>query len=226
MNTELEAEIRSLFPQPRRAIACLATVDAERGFAPEARPVTLLEVGWRFYVATGSGTRKARELAAHPKTAALVRAILNALSLCCVLAVSTRAEEPMVTGLLPVVVTDDVERLKVFYRDVVGLPVQADEGDYVQFGAGQSHLSIIARGVIGRIAGERGRIRPGDKGFRFELYFRVSDAQAAAARLRKSGAVLVSALSPRPWGDRTAYFLDPDENLVAVAEPAIDGKPN
>lgn len=145
-------------------------------------------------------------------------AILLALSLCGALAISVHAEEPMVTGLLPVVVTDNVDRLKIFYRDVLGLPLQADEGNYIQFGAGQSHLSIIARDVIGRIAGERGKLRPGDKGFRFELYFRVADAEAASSKLRKSGAVLVSALSPRPWGDRVAYFLDPDENLVAVAD--------
>ncbi|HAZ09167.1 MAG TPA: hypothetical protein DCZ01_11760 [Elusimicrobia bacterium] len=72
MKPELEAEIRSFFPHPRRAIAVLATADAERGFSPEARPVTLFEMNWRFYVATGSGTRKARELSAHPKAAALV----------------------------------------------------------------------------------------------------------------------------------------------------------
>lgn len=72
MNPKLEAEIRSFFPQPRRAVACLATVDAERGFSPEARPVTLFEQDWRFYMATGASTRKAREMSAHPKVAALV----------------------------------------------------------------------------------------------------------------------------------------------------------
>jgi general stress protein 26 len=72
MKPELESEIRSFFPHPHRAIACLATVDANRGFSPEARPINLLELGWRFYVATGAGTRKAREMAIHPRVAALV----------------------------------------------------------------------------------------------------------------------------------------------------------
>ena len=66
MNPELEAEIRSFFPHPHRAIAVLATLAAERGFSLEARPVTLFELDWRFYVATGRATRKAREMAAHP----------------------------------------------------------------------------------------------------------------------------------------------------------------
>lgn len=148
----------------------------------------------------------------------IIGAILWALSLCGAIAISTHAEEPMVTGLLPVVLTDDVERLKVFYRDVVGLPIQSDEGNFIRFGTGKSHLAVMDRGVIGHIAGERGRIRPGDKGFRFELYFRVEDARVASLRLQKSGAVLVSALASRPWGDRAAYFLDPDENLIAVAD--------
>ncbi|OGR95004.1 MAG: hypothetical protein A2V88_09980 [Elusimicrobia bacterium RBG_16_66_12] len=216
MNPELEAEIRSFFPHPRRAISCLATVDAARGFSPEARPVTLFEMDWSFYMATSSETRKAREMTAHPKAAALV--MFRNENHSGYLRICGRVEEPMVTGLLPVVVTDDVNRLKTFYRDVVGLPIQSDEGNYIQFGTGKSHLSIIARGVIEHIAGERGRIRPGDKGFRSELYFRVADAEAAASRLRKSGAVLVSALAHRPWGDRVAYFLDPDENLIAVAD--------
>jgi len=148
----------------------------------------------------------------------IIGAILWALSLCGAISISTHAEEPMVTGLLPVVLTDDVERLKVFYRDVVGLPIQSDEGNFIRFGTGKSHLAVMDRGVIGHIAGERGRIRPGDKGFRFELYFRVEDARVASLRLQKSGAVLVSAFASRPWGDRAAYFLDPDGNLIAVAD--------
>lgn len=58
MKPELEAEIRSFFPHLHRAIACLATVDADRGFAPEIRPVTLMEMDWHFYVATSAGRAK------------------------------------------------------------------------------------------------------------------------------------------------------------------------
>ncbi|MBI4677136.1 MAG: pyridoxamine 5'-phosphate oxidase family protein [Elusimicrobia bacterium] len=70
--SKLADEIRGFFPSPHRAIAILATVDAERDFAPETRPMTLMESGWHFYVATGAGTRKAREMRTHAKVAALV----------------------------------------------------------------------------------------------------------------------------------------------------------
>lgn len=133
-------------------------------------------------------------------------------------AACAKGAKETVHNLLPVVLTDNVERLKAFYRDVVGLPVQSDEGNFIQFGAGKSSLAIMYRGVVGRIAGERGAIVPSDKGFRCELYFVVEDAEAASSRLKKAGAPVISPLAPRPWGQRVAYFLDPDENLIAVAD--------
>ena len=72
MNPELETEIRGFFPTPHKATACLATADAARDFAPEVRPVTVMERDWLFYVATTARTRKAREMAAHAKAAILI----------------------------------------------------------------------------------------------------------------------------------------------------------
>src|SRR3989338_8935374 len=94
-------------------------------------------------------------------------AVFHALSLCGALVIPAYAnsphgktsngppasgqEKPLVTGMLPIVLTDDVTRLKVFYRDVVGLSVQSDEGSFIRFETGQSHVAIMDRGVVGRI---------------------------------------------------------------------------
>ena len=43
MKPELEAEIRSFFPTPHKAMGYLATVDSRNGFTPEIRPMTLME---------------------------------------------------------------------------------------------------------------------------------------------------------------------------------------
>ncbi|MBI2519958.1 MAG: pyridoxamine 5'-phosphate oxidase family protein [Bdellovibrio sp.] len=72
MKSELETEIRSFFPTPHKATAYLATVDRTNGFTPEIRPMTLMELNWHFYVATTAQTRKAHEMAAHPKVSALI----------------------------------------------------------------------------------------------------------------------------------------------------------
>lgn len=72
MKPELDEELRRQFNNKHKAIAHLATVDAEHGYAPEVRPMTLLEDGWRFYVATSVSSRKAKEMGRHPKAAFLV----------------------------------------------------------------------------------------------------------------------------------------------------------
>ncbi len=72
MKLELDEELRRQFNNKHKAIAHFATVDAGRGYAPEIRPMTLLEDGWRFYIATSVSSRKAKEIERHPKAAFLV----------------------------------------------------------------------------------------------------------------------------------------------------------
>jgi len=49
-----------------------------------------------------------------------------------------------------------------------------------------------------------------------ELYL-VEDAAAYHARARAAGAIELSALTRRSWGDNAAYSLDPDGHVVAFA---------
>lgn len=53
-----------------------------------------------------------------------------------------------------------------------------------------------------------------------ELYFHCVDPAAALARLVAAGAVLLSPLAARPWGDEAAYVRDPEGNVLVVARPA------
>lgn len=72
MKPELDEELRRQFNNKHEVIAHLATVDAERGYVPEIRTMSLLEDGWRFYIVTRVSTRKAKEMVSHPKAAFLV----------------------------------------------------------------------------------------------------------------------------------------------------------
>lgn len=53
---------------------------------------------------------------------------------------------------------------------------------------------------------------------RCELYLKFTDARAVLQRALASGAVLVSELSPRDWGDTVAYVADPDGHILAIAQ--------
>lgn len=54
------------------------------------------------------------------------------------------------------------------------------------------------------------------------LYVRVEDVDAAAAALQAAGGRPLSAPARRSWGERAAWFADPDGNVVAVAQPSAD----
>jgi catechol 2,3-dioxygenase-like lactoylglutathione lyase family enzyme len=51
------------------------------------------------------------------------------------------------------------------------------------------------------------------------LYVRVDDVEATVAQLESAGARALSPLAPRSWGERAAWFADPDGNVVAVGGP-------
>jgi catechol 2,3-dioxygenase-like lactoylglutathione lyase family enzyme len=50
------------------------------------------------------------------------------------------------------------------------------------------------------------------------LYVRVDDVDAAVEAIRAAGGRPLSALSDRAWGERAAWFADPDRNVIAVAQ--------
>lgn len=72
MRPELESKIRQYLNGERKMLCYLATVDADAGYIPEIRTMTLLECDWHFYIATSSDSRKTREMLNYPKAAFLV----------------------------------------------------------------------------------------------------------------------------------------------------------
>jgi uncharacterized glyoxalase superfamily protein PhnB len=58
---------------------------------------------------------------------------------------------------------------------------------------------------------------PGSGIPRAELYLRVDDPGRAHARALAAGAVELSALAPRDWGDDVAYSRDADGHVLAFA---------
>lgn len=72
MKSELETKLRKCLAGAHKVVAYLATVDSDRGYAPEVRTISLMEQEWKFFIATSQNSRKANELIKHPKAAALV----------------------------------------------------------------------------------------------------------------------------------------------------------
>ena len=103
-----------------------------------------------------------------------------------------------------------LERALVFYRDTLGLPVEAVEGHDGPFGLGQVGdltLVFIARPAT---AGDSPVVV-------FNLDGGIDDyAEALAAK----GVEIVVPVSEAPDGGLTLDFVDPDRNALSLYQPA------
>ncbi len=53
---------------------------------------------------------------------------------------------------------------------------------------------------------------------RCELYLKVHNAEKYISRALKAGALLISEISERSWGDKVGYVSDIDGHIIAFAE--------
>ena len=112
-----------------------------------------------------------------------------------------------------VLFSDDVPRLRDFYRDLFDLTVALDLGGLVTFEFGLSiwetaDVRAMVYGGMDPSPVERPRC---------ELYFETDAIEAFASGL--SGCVrLAHPLETAPWEQRAVRFFDPDGNLVEVGE--------
>jgi lactoylglutathione lyase len=121
----------------------------------------------------------------------------------------------------PILYTEDVERLARFYVQAFGFeqsfrwPADGGEAEY-------AFLRLEPLGIgIGRPPEQGdawGRPVPGAGAAGVELCIYTDDVDAAAERLRELGARELAAPSDQPWGERLAYFLDPDGRPLHVAQ--------
>jgi len=88
---------------------------------------------------------------------------------------------------------------------------------YVELDAGSVRLGVYAREGFARNTGELPAATPTGAITPTELYLKVGDLDAAAARLVAAGARCLSPRAPRPWGEEAAYFADLDGNVVVIA---------
>jgi uncharacterized protein len=84
--------------------------------------------------------------------------------------------------------------------------------------AGGGELGLMPEAGIERIL--PGLRATGGLVSRAELYLQVEDPAAFHRRALQGGAVELSPLGPRAWGDEAAYCRDADGHVLAFARPA------
>lgn len=111
---------------------------------------------------------------------------------------------------------EDLEAARQFYLDVFGLPVHFENEDSAVFKFGDTLVNLLrieqARELI-----EPAAVAPREAGARLQFTLEVDDVDAMCEKLVTRGVQLLNGPMDRPWGPRTASFVDPGGHIWEIA---------
>jgi catechol 2,3-dioxygenase-like lactoylglutathione lyase family enzyme len=122
----------------------------------------------------------------------------------------------------PIIFVNDINASRAFYRDELGLAIEADHGTIVIF---EEHFAIHdATALIRTVWGTGAPVDREPFGRRnLLLYFEDDDIDARFARL--SGRVeMIHPIVRQAWGQRVFRFYDPDRHAVEIGEPLAESR--
>lgn len=111
------------------------------------------------------------------------------------------------------IVVNDIEKSKAFYRDLFGLQVVTDFGGNVILTEG---LVLQDRKIWEKFIGKE-VIKGGNAA---ELYFEENDMDSFLKKLEESGYLVeyVNPLMEHDWGQRVIRIYDPDRHVIEIGE--------
>jgi catechol 2,3-dioxygenase-like lactoylglutathione lyase family enzyme len=111
---------------------------------------------------------------------------------------------------------EDLAAAKEFYGTAFGLPVFFEDENSAVFKFGQTLVNLLKTTAAGELI-EPAAVASPDAGSRFQFTIAVDDVDAMCAELERRGVMLLNGPMDRPWGVRTASFLDPGGHIWEIA---------
>ncbi len=111
-----------------------------------------------------------------------------------------------------IVLCDDIDRMKAFYRDVFSFPIEAESATTLTFRPGSVLFALRkrTRDYDGRGTGAES---PG-----IQIAFLASSAEVDQCheQLVEKGIKILDPPKDRAWGHRTLHFSDPEGNILEI----------
>ncbi len=112
---------------------------------------------------------------------------------------------------------ENLEISKEYYIRVFGLPIDYEDSNSAVFKFGDTLINLLkttaAQGLI-----TPAKVANRDSGSRFVFTIHVDDVDAMCKELVRRGVTLLNGPMDRPWGIRTASFIDPDDYIWEIAK--------
>lgn len=112
--------------------------------------------------------------------------------------------------------TDNIDRMRIFYNEVLGFKIKNDLGNYVEFESNGVRFAICMRNVMYEYSREYEKKTIGQA---FELAFpceNPKDVDESFKEIVKMGATPIHEPQDMLWNQRTALFADPDGNIHEI----------
>jgi len=112
---------------------------------------------------------------------------------------------------------EDLAAAKQFYLKVFGLPVMFEDNNSTVFKFGNTLVNLLKTTAAGELI-EPATVASRQAGSRFVFTINVDNVDAMCAELTARGVELLNGPMDRPWGIRTASFVDPGGHIWEIAK--------
>jgi catechol 2,3-dioxygenase-like lactoylglutathione lyase family enzyme len=112
---------------------------------------------------------------------------------------------------------DDLDAAKTFYQEVFGLPIYFEDADSAVFKFGDVLVNHLVESAVPELISPAASA-PTSAGSRVQFTIAVDDVDALCAELVARDVVLLNGPMDRPWGVRTASFIDPNGYIWEIAK--------
>lgn len=112
---------------------------------------------------------------------------------------------------------EDLPAAVQFYLRVFGLPVEFEDDNSAVFKIGSTLINLLKTTAAGELV-EPAKVAAREAGSRFVFTIHVDDVDAMCEELAARGVELLNGPMDRPWGIRTASFMDPGGHIWEIAK--------
>lgn len=111
-----------------------------------------------------------------------------------------------------IVLCDDMERMKAFYRDLFAFEIDSESATSLAFRAGSVLLALRqrTRGYDGV------GVRPELPGVQIAFLVQPNEVELCYQQLLAKGVEILDPPTDQPRGHRTVYFSDPEGNMLEI----------
>ena len=113
--------------------------------------------------------------------------------------------------------TENLEQAKEFYQNVFGLPVDYEDSNSAVFKFGDTLVNLLKITEANELI-EPAKVANRESGARYVFTISVDDVDAMCTELVSRGVKLLNGPMDRPWGIRTASFMDPAGHIWEIAK--------